>query len=36
LAHDDLADLCEKGVVLGAERVKRRFVVGKVRHGQDA
>jgi hypothetical protein len=33
LAHNDLADFGEKGVVLGAERIKRRFVVGKVRHG---
>ena len=35
LAHDDLANFGEKGVVLGAERVKRRFVVGEIRHGQD-
>ena len=36
LAHDDLADFGEQGFVLGAERVERGFVVGKVRHSQDA
>ena len=36
LAHDDLADFGEQGLVLGAERVERRFVVGEVRHSQDA
>ena len=36
LSHDDLADFGEQGLVLGAERVKRRFVVGEIRHSQGA
>ena len=36
LAHDDLADFGEQGFVLGAERIERGFVVGKIRHSQVA
>ena len=36
LAHNDFSHLSEQGLVLGAERVKRGFVVGKIRHGSGA
>ena len=36
LAHNDLSHFGEQGFVLGAERVKRGFVVGKIRHSSGA
>ena len=36
LAYDDFTDFGEKGIMLVSERVKRRFVVGEIRHSQGA